>query len=86
MSSSSVKLRSDVTSVENVIDFLAAESGLPIKSIAIIHNVIAGVIMGEVDEVDHEMDLAAGVTYLVVGLGKLPTNHERGIDLIDIKK
>lgn len=86
MSSNNATVKSDVTSVEGVIDFLVAESGLPIKSLSIIHNVIAGVILGEVDEVDHEMDLAAGVTYLVIGLGKLPTGHDRGIDLIDFKK
>jgi hypothetical protein len=67
-----------------VVDFLA-ESNLPIKSMTIIHNVIAGVILGEVDEVDHEMDLAAGVSYLVIGLGKLPTEYERGIDLVNFK-
>lgn len=86
MSSKNATVKSDVTSVEEVVDFLVAESGLPIKSLTIIHNVIAGVILGEVDEVDHEMDLAAGVTYLVVGLGKLPTQHERGIDLIDFRR
>ncbi len=48
-----------------------------------IHNVIAGVIMGEVGSIDHEQELAAGVSYLVIGLGKLPTDFPRGINFID---
>jgi len=84
MSSNNVKQENAVSSVEGVIEFLTG-NGLPIKSLTMIHDVIAGVILGEVDEVDHEMELAAGVTYLVVGLGKLPNEYKRGIDLVNIK-
>ena len=81
MSNASVKQRSDVSSVEQAIDTLVEL--LPVKSITVIRDVVAGVILGEVDEVDHEMELAAGVSYVVIGLGKLPTEFGRGIELLD---
>jgi len=84
MSTTEEKQNSAVSakSVEEVVDFLRS-SGLPIRSMTAIHNVIAGVIMGEVGSVDHEQELAAGVSYLVIGLGKLPTEFPQGINFID---
>jgi len=69
-------------SVEEVIEFLQA-CGLPLKSVTAICDVVAGVIMGEVGSVDHEQELAAGVSYVVLGLGKLPTELPRGINFIE---
>lgn len=71
-----------VKSVEGVIEFLQ-DCGLPVKSITAVHDVVAGVIMGEVGSIDHEQELAAGVSYVVIGLGKLPTQLPRGINFTE---
>ncbi len=84
MSSANNKPTSDaVSSVEIAINELLA-ADLPIKSLTVIHDVVAGVIMGAVGEIDHEQELAAGASYLVIGLGQLPTSQERGINFIDV--
>lgn len=83
MSNLAEKQGNDVSSVEGVIEALLS-AGLPIKSVTVIRDVLAGVIMGEVDEVDEEMELAAGVSYLVIGLGKLPCHFRRGIEMVEI--
>jgi hypothetical protein len=72
-------------SVEGVIEYLQS-SGLPIKSITAVHDVVAGVILGGVGDVDHEQELAAGVSYVVIGLGKLPTNLPPGINFVENTK
>ncbi len=85
MSNVNAQPKSGVSSVENVVSHLI-DGELPIKSVTVIRDVVAGVILGEVDEVDHEMELAAGVSYVVIGLGKLPTNFEPGINFVELKK
>lgn len=85
MSNVSEKQTDDVSSVENVVSHLI-DSDLPIKSVTVIRDVAAGVILGEAGDVDHEMELAAGVSYVVIGLGKLPTNFEPGINFVEMKK
>lgn len=86
MSNNSVQLKSAVSSVEDVINYLVDESGLPIKSVTVVKDVLAGVILGEVGEVDHEMELAAGVAYVVIGVGRLPTHFEPGINFVDLPR
>jgi hypothetical protein len=80
MSSNKKKQESDVITVESVIDDIRQIDC--VRSVAVINDVLAGVILGEVDEVDEEMELAAGVVYLVVGLGKCPSQFRRGIEIL----
>lgn len=85
MSNVNVQPENDVSSVEDVVNRLI-DSKWPIKSVTVIRDVAAGVILGEVGEVDHEMELAAGVSYVVIGLGKLPVNFELGINFVEMKR
>lgn len=87
MSSANVQQRSVASNVSDVLNQLLDNETLPIKSLAVIKDVTAGVILGEVDEVDHELELAAGVTYIVIGVGKLDAaKYEQGITFVEVKK
>lgn len=85
MSSASVKPKPEsVSDVESVIDFVL--SNLPlIKSLAVVHDVDGGEVYGAVDDTDHELELASGVSYLVIGLGRLPTGFDKGINFVELE-
>lgn len=83
MSNSSRQPNSAAKTVEDVVSDLM-NGRLPVKSIVVVHDVIAGCILGEADETDHELELAAGVTYVVIGLGKLPTAFLPGINFVEM--
>lgn len=83
MSNSSRQLSAAAKTVEDVVSDLM-DGRLPVKSIVVVRDVIAGVILGEADETDHELELAAGVTYVVIGLGKLPTEFLPGINFVEM--
>jgi hypothetical protein len=72
-------------SVEEVISYLQSLD-LPVRSMTVIHDLVAGAILGEVGDVDHEHELAAGVSYVLIGLGKTPTELPRGINFIAIQR
>lgn len=81
MLSEHVKQRPAVNSVEELVRLVQDIPG--VRSVTVIHDVLAGVVMGEVDEVDHEQELAAGVTYVLLGVGRLATDYPRGINYLD---
>lgn len=83
MSNNSRQQSVAVKTVEAVVNDLM-DGRLPVKSIVVIRDVIAGVIVGEAEETDHELELAAGVTYVVIGLGKLPTEFLPGINFVEM--
>lgn len=76
--------QSKTESVEQLIESLF--NAYPIKSLTVINDVAAGEIIGGVGDVDHTQELAQGVVYVVIGLGKLPTGYEAGINFVDVPK
>jgi hypothetical protein len=84
MSSNNKRPNSAAKTVEDVVSDLM-DGRLPVKSVVVIRDVIAGVILGEADETEHELELAAGVTYVVVGLGKLPSEFMPGVNFVEMK-
>lgn len=80
MLSEPVKQKPAVSSVEELVELVRDIQG--VRSVTVIRDVLAGVILGEVDEVDHEQELAAGVTYVLLGVGKLATDYPRGINYL----
>lgn len=84
MSTVNAKQASELKTVETVVNELL-NGRFPIKSIVVVSDVAGGVILGEADDTDHELELAAGVTYLVIGLGKLETAYEAGINFVDLQ-
>jgi len=89
MSNQIAKQKSDVSNdVQTVEQFIASlvEHGYPMKSLAIVSNVVAGEIVGAVGDVDHEMELAQGVSYLVIGVGRLETAVSPGIEFVELPK
>lgn len=73
-----------IENVEQLVESLI--EAYPIKSLTVINDVAAGEIVGGVGDVDHTQELAQGVVYVVIGLGKLPTGYDAGINFIDIPK
>jgi len=76
------KQENGVSSVEQAVSYLS-NCPLPVKSITIIKDVLAGEIIGEAEEVDHVMELVAGATYIVIGLGRLPSAFKPGINFVE---
>lgn len=58
----------------------------PIKSMLVITDVAGGSVLGYDDDSEYDFELAQGVTYFVVGVGKMPTEYERGIEAVDVKR
>ena len=85
MLSEHVKPKNGASSVSGVVDILF-NGDLPVKSLAVITDVFGGEIFGGTDDTDHEMELAAGVSYIVIGLGNLETSYNRGITYVDAPK
>lgn len=81
MSTIDEKQTRDASSVEAFVNSLTDDG---IKSIVVINDVVAGIILGEVDEVDHELELAAGASYVVIGLGQLSVDFDRGINFVRV--
>lgn len=59
---------------------------VPIKSLTVINDLVDGEIVGGVGDEEQFQSLAQGVSYVVIGLGKLPTDYETGINFIEIPK
>lgn len=75
----------ELKNVEQVIEHLIDDI-LPIKSLTVINDVSDGEIVGGVGDIEQFQSLAQGVTYIVIGLGKLPGNYDVGINFIDLPK
>lgn len=84
MSISKRQPSSAAKTVEDVVSDLM-NGRLPVKSVVVIRDVVGGVILGEADETEHELELAAGVTYVVIGLGKLPSEFLAGVNFVEMK-
>ena len=72
-------------SVEELIEQIRA---MPVKNIRVIKNVWDGLVSGAVELPNgewegHELELAAGVTYILIGVGKMPSHCDDGIGFIE---
>ena len=84
MSNGSVK-RISMT-VEEVIDKLL-DGTIPVKSLVVINDVAGGEIFGvSPDDTYHHLELAQGVSYLVLGVGNMPTSYLPGVNFVDWPK
>ena len=74
-------------SAEGVVERLLALDELQLKSMAVIHDVAAGYIVGmSMEGEDGEWELASGVTYVVIGLGRVLTDYASGVTDVAINK
>lgn len=85
MSNEQGKQKSDVSSVEAVIEWI--RTAVPVKSLIVVNDIDGGCILGDDDDNEYEQELAgAGAVYLVIGLGQMPTMQPRGIHFVDEKE
>lgn len=84
MSTSNAAQRSDVSNVRTVEALIEQLKNGPIKSMLVVKNLDAPAVVGYADDTDFDYELAGGVTYLVVGVGKLPNEFPDGVNVVDL--
>ncbi len=76
-----------VASVEEAIDVVRAALGDTVTSIMIATSVVdgelSGVVLGEDEDYISGEELVDGVTYILVGLGRLKTSAEPGVTVVE---
>ena len=74
-----------ITTAEDAIEAVRAALGDAARVVMVVSGVVdgevSGVVMGDTPDEDYiaAQELAAGVVYLVVGVGKLPTAQPAGV-------
>lgn len=76
-----------VASVEEAIDVVRTALGDTVTSIMIATSVVdgelSGVVLGEDEDYISGEELVDGVTYILVGLGRLKTSAEPGVTVVE---